>query len=132
MAKLAHSSRRRNHCFRCGLLLTAAIAPLEVFPHAMSSRFLFAVVQAGAERALKNEIARDQPKLKFAFSRPGFVTFRIPDDVEAGREPKLDCVFARTWGYSLGKVASGADDAQLARDAWRLIEDQLPSGAARS
>jgi 23S rRNA (cytidine2498-2'-O)-methyltransferase len=95
----------------------------------MSARFLFAVVQAGAERALKNEIARDQPQLKFAFSRPGFVTFRIPDDTVPGREPKLECVFARTWGYSLGKVVGGPDDAQLAHDAWRVIQNQLPSGA---
>ena len=61
----------------------------------MSARFLFAVVQAGAERALKNEVARERPKLKFAFSRPGFVTFRTPDDAAAARrEPTLDCVFA--------------------------------------
>jgi 23S rRNA (cytidine2498-2'-O)-methyltransferase len=93
----------------------------------MSARFLFAAVQAGAERALKNEVARDQPALKFAFSRPGFVTFRIPDGA-AGRWPGLDCVFARTWGYSLGKV-QGADDTQLARDAWRLVAEQWPSGA---
>src|SRR5688572_20324492 len=93
----------------------------------MSARFLFAAVQAGAERALKNEVARDQPALKFAFSRPGFVTFRIPEGV-AGRWPGLDCVFARTWGYSLGKV-QGSDDAQLARDAWRLVAEQWPSGA---
>jgi 23S rRNA (cytidine2498-2'-O)-methyltransferase len=97
----------------------------------MSARFLFAVVQAGAERALKNEVARDQPKLKFAFSRPGFVTFRIPDDVAAGREPELNCVFARTSGYSLGKVASGTDDAPLAREAWRLIADELPRDTVR-
>jgi 23S rRNA (cytidine2498-2'-O)-methyltransferase len=93
----------------------------------MSARFLFAVVQAGAERALKNEVARDQPALRFAFSRPGFVTFRIPDG-PAGRWPSLDAVFARTWGYSLGKV-QGTDDAQLARDAWRLVAEQWPSGA---
>jgi 23S rRNA (cytidine2498-2'-O)-methyltransferase len=97
----------------------------------MSARFLFAVVQAGAERALKNEVARDQPQLKLAFSRPGFITFRIPDDSAAGREPKLDCVFARTWGYSLGKVLNGADDAELARDAWRLVADGLASDATR-
>jgi 23S rRNA (cytidine2498-2'-O)-methyltransferase len=95
----------------------------------MPARFLFAVVQAGAERALKNEVARDQPTLKFAFSRPGFVTFRVPGVVDARREPKLECVFARTWGYSLGKV-SGTDDAPLARDAWRLVADGLPSDAA--
>jgi 23S rRNA (cytidine2498-2'-O)-methyltransferase len=92
----------------------------------MPARFLFAVVQAGAERALKNEVARERPKLKFAFSRPGFVTFRSPDDAAtARREPTLDCVFARTWGYSLGKIAGHADDAQLARDAWRLVADGL-------
>ncbi|HUQ51213.1 MAG TPA: SAM-dependent methyltransferase [Gammaproteobacteria bacterium] len=96
----------------------------------MSARFLFAAVQAGAERALKNEVAREQPQLKFAFSRPGFVTFRVPDDGAAGRAPRLDSVFARTWGHSLGKVA-GTDDAQLARDAWRLVADALPSGEAQ-
>jgi 23S rRNA (cytidine2498-2'-O)-methyltransferase len=97
----------------------------------MSARFLFAVVQPGAERALKNEVARDQPLLKFAFSRPGFVTFRIPDGAAGGREQKLDCVFARTWGGTLGKVLGTADDAHLARDAWRVIGDELPRDAAR-
>ena len=88
----------------------------------MSARFVFAVTQAGAERALKNEIAREHPNLRFAFSRPGFVTFRAPDEIVAGREPALRSVFARTWGYSIGKVA-GDDDVALARDAWQLVED---------
>jgi 23S rRNA (cytidine2498-2'-O)-methyltransferase len=94
----------------------------------MSARFVFAVTQAGAERALKNELARDQPQLKLAFSRPGFVTFRVPDDAQA--EPKLESVFARTWGHSLGKVL-GDDDTQLARDAWRLVADALTTEAQR-
>jgi 23S rRNA (cytidine2498-2'-O)-methyltransferase len=89
----------------------------------MPARFLFAATQAGAERALKNEVACDQPTLRFAFSRPGFVTFRLPD---GAKNPKLDCVFARTWGYSLGK-ASAADDALLAREVWRLVATQLPN-----
>jgi 23S rRNA (cytidine2498-2'-O)-methyltransferase len=88
----------------------------------MPPRFAFAAAQAGAERHLKNEIAREHPALKFAFSRPGFVTFRategLPDDFA------LRSLFARTWGYSLGKV-SGTDDAQLARDAWQLVAEQL-------
>jgi 23S rRNA (cytidine2498-2'-O)-methyltransferase len=92
----------------------------------MPARFLFAAIQAGAERALKNEVARDQPELKFAFSRPGFVTFRIPDDAQ---KPALDCVFARTWGHSLGK-ASAAEDARRAREAWRLVAPALPSDAS--
>jgi 23S rRNA (cytidine2498-2'-O)-methyltransferase len=92
----------------------------------MSARFVFAATQAGSERPLKNEIAREHPELRFAFSRPGFVTFRSTDGV-AG-DFALRSVFARTWGHSLGKV-SGPDDAQLARDVWRLVGEQLPKQA---
>lgn len=94
----------------------------------MSARFLFVIAQPGTERPLKNEIAREHPELRFAFSRPGFVTFRLPD--EPRRDFALGSVFARTWGYSLGKV-SGADDAQLARDAWRLGGEQGPDEPIR-
>ena len=94
----------------------------------MSARFLFAATQAGAERALKNEIAREHPELRFAFSRPGFVTFRLPD--QPHRDFALRSVFARTWGYSLGKVG-GATDAQLAADASQLVGEQLPDGPIR-
>src|SRR6185436_12839959 len=94
----------------------------------MWARFLFAAVQAGAERAVKNEIAREHPELRFAFSRPGFVTFRLPD--EPRRDFALRSVFARTWGHSLGKVGGG-DDTQLAREAWRLVGEQLPDEPIR-
>ncbi|HWN36957.1 MAG TPA: SAM-dependent methyltransferase [Gammaproteobacteria bacterium] len=94
----------------------------------MSARFLFAATQAGAERALKNEIAREHPELRFAFSRPGFVTFRLSH--EPRRDFALRSVFARTWGYSLGKVG-GADDAQLARDAWQHVGEQVPDERVR-
>ena len=93
----------------------------------MSARFLFAAIQAGAERPLKNEIARDHPELRFAFSRPGFVTFRLP---ESAGDFELRSVFARTWGFSLGKVA-GADDVELSRETWQLIAEQLPDQAVR-
>jgi 23S rRNA (cytidine2498-2'-O)-methyltransferase len=88
----------------------------------MSARFIYAVAQAGAERPLKNEIAREHPELRFAFSRPGFVTFRLPEAVRD--DLQLRSVFARTWGYSLGKI-TGADDAALARDAARLVRSEL-------
>ena len=94
----------------------------------MPARFLFAATQAGAERALKNEIAREHPELRFAFSRPGFVTFRLPD--APPHEFALRSVFTRTWGYSLGKVG-GADDVQLAADASRLVSEELPDEALR-
>src|SRR5688572_17996771 len=51
----------------------------EAFAHAMSARFVFAATQSGAERWLKNEVAREHHELRFAFSRPGFVTFRLPE-----------------------------------------------------
>jgi 23S rRNA (cytidine2498-2'-O)-methyltransferase len=91
----------------------------------MSARFVFAVTQAGAERPLKNEIAREHPELRFAFSRPGFVTFRAQDELPTDDGFALHGVFARTWGFSLGKV-DGADDAELARAAWRLVAERLP------
>ena len=94
----------------------------------MPSRFVFVTVQSGAERALKNEIAREHPELKFAFSRPGFVTFRSSADL--ADDFVLRTVFARTWGFSLGKV-NGSDDSQRARDAWRLFGEQLPDEPIR-
>jgi 23S rRNA (cytidine2498-2'-O)-methyltransferase len=94
----------------------------------MPSRFVFVTVQSGAERALKSEIAREHPDLKFAFSRPGFVTFRSPEYLADDFE--LRSVFARTWGFSLGKV-NGSDDSQLAREAWRLFGEQLPDEPIR-
>lgn len=82
------------------------------------SAFLFAVCQPGAENALKNDVARTQPTLRFAFSRPGFVTFR-EGTPEAAPNAVLS-TFARTSGRSLGKV-TGADDATLVRAAWEAI-----------
>jgi len=80
--------------------------------------FLFAACQPGSEATLKGDVARRHPALRFAFSRPGFVTFRVPDDATADALPTLRSPFARTWGYSLGKVV-GANE--LARDVWRLV-----------
>ena len=45
-------------------------------PQISESPFLFTVCQVGAEAALKQEVAREHPELKFAFSRPGFITFK--------------------------------------------------------
>ena len=84
------------------------------------TRFLFAACQPGSEAALKGDVARRDPTLRFAFSRPGFVTFRIADDAADDSPPTLRSAFARTWGYSLGKVV-GADASSLARDVWSLV-----------
>jgi 23S rRNA (cytidine2498-2'-O)-methyltransferase len=89
----------------------------------MSAEFLFAVCQPGAERALKDDVARTQPALRFAYSRPGFVTFRATS--EGARTPAaVVSAFARTSGRSLGKVVGGSD-AELARAAWHAFESRL-------
>lgn len=95
---------------------------------ATSDAFFFCTCQIGAEPALKDEIARDWPGFRFAFSRPGFLTFKtaighLPDDFD----PRA--VFVRACGLSLGKV-SGSNDAERAAAAWRLAGERL-SRAAR-
>jgi 23S rRNA (cytidine2498-2'-O)-methyltransferase len=87
--------------------------------------FLFTSVQPGFEQALKHEVARRHPELTFAFSRPGFVTFRIAADAPAAPlDTKLRAAFARTWGCSLGKVAGG-EPRDLARAVWRAVGARL-------
>lgn len=92
----------------------------------MSSQFLFVVCQVGSEATVKNEVARKHPSFRFSFSRPGFVTFRIPDEVARDRKLELNCAFARTWGFSLGK-AVGTDGQQLARDFWKPFVQRYPA-----
>jgi 23S rRNA (cytidine2498-2'-O)-methyltransferase len=95
----------------------------------MSARFLFVIAQPGTERLLKDEIVREHSELRFSFSRPGFVTFRLPGEI-VGSAFALRSTFARTWGYSLGKVGGAGDDA-LARDTWRLVAERMPNETVR-
>jgi len=69
--------------------------------------FIFTVCQVGAESALKSEIAGGYPNLKFAYSRPGFLTFKAGDGGSGEPEPDfiLRTVFARAYGLSIGKAA---------------------------
>jgi 23S rRNA (cytidine2498-2'-O)-methyltransferase len=67
------------------------------------SHFVYTVCQVGAEKALKEEMARIQPELRFAFSRPGFVTFKMPEGKPADGAWNPGSVFARSYGVSLGK-----------------------------
>jgi 23S rRNA (cytidine2498-2'-O)-methyltransferase len=100
--------------------------------------FVFATCQVGAEAALKGEIARDAPALRFAYSRPGFLTFKRLDEfaaskVASGRtsahgdkleDPLSSAVFARASGISLDKVG-GMTPEECATDVWRLAGNRL-------
>lgn len=70
------------------------------------SSFIFTVCQLGAEAALKAEIVRNHPTLKFAFSRPGFLTFKSEKPVSGNFE--LNSIFSRAYGLSFGKI-KGSD-----------------------
>jgi 23S rRNA (cytidine2498-2'-O)-methyltransferase len=90
--------------------------------------FLFATCQIGAEAALKSELAREHPAFRFAYSRPGFLTFRLPADLAPAPSFDLRSVFARSWGYSLGKLeaisldhAASAVAARLARADYQVL-----------
>jgi 23S rRNA (cytidine2498-2'-O)-methyltransferase len=92
------------------------------------AQFLFTAVQPSFEAALKQEVARRNADLRFAFSRPGFVTFRIPGDgadvPDDAADTRFRAAFARTWGYSLRKVA-GPDPRELARELWRVVASRF-------
>ena len=81
--------------------------------------FLFTCCQYGAEQALKAEIEQRWPILRFAFSRPGFVTFKNVSEKQFPRKIDLKSVFARTYGFSLGEI-KGKDVAGMAQVACGL------------
>jgi 23S rRNA (cytidine2498-2'-O)-methyltransferase len=99
-------------------------------PPPSDAAFIFCACQAGAEAALKQGVARRHPGFRFAFSRPGFVTFRLSPAARE-LEPDLGCAFARTSGSSLGKV-TGPGDRELAHDFWNLVAARAQPGSAAS
>ena len=61
----------------------------------------------GAEKAVKGEVAQRWPDFRFAYSRPGFLTFKLPEQQYLTPDFNLASVFARAYGFSLGKVSPG-------------------------
>jgi 23S rRNA (cytidine2498-2'-O)-methyltransferase len=85
--------------------------------------FIFLTCQCGAETALKAELARKWPAFRFAFSRPGFLTFKLPAGAALADDFDLHSVFARAYGFSLGK-AEGETIEERARQVWQLAGDR--------
>ena len=67
------------------------------------AEFVFATCLVGVEPAVKLEVARTRPELRFAYSRPGLVTFKAPRSVAPDDPP--GSVFARVWGRSVGAAS---------------------------
>jgi 23S rRNA (cytidine2498-2'-O)-methyltransferase len=86
-----------------------------------AAQFVFMTCRAGAEAALKQEVARMRPAWRPSFSRPGFLTFKCCgntplDDRELAER---NWTFAHAHGISLGKV-SGSQLADLVQQVWKL------------
>jgi 23S rRNA (cytidine2498-2'-O)-methyltransferase len=84
-------------------------------------QFVFMTCRAGAENALKREVARTAPEWRPAFSRPGFLTFKLPAERHFGDEQLAErhWTFAHCHGFSAGKV-NGPQLSELARQVWGL------------
>jgi len=74
--------------------------------------FIYVCCQQGVESVVKTEIAQQHPGLSFAFSRPGFVTFKLSPDAKLPLKFALASTFARASGWSVGR-ADGDDGAAL-------------------
>jgi 23S rRNA (cytidine2498-2'-O)-methyltransferase len=85
------------------------------------AHFLFATCQAGAENALKQDLARRLPQATPAFARPGFVTFKLREVCQSPERFEWSSPLARTGGFVLGKVTGETTD-ELARAVWTLPE----------
>ncbi len=73
------------------------------------AEFVFATCLPGLEPAVKREVARTRPDLRFAYSRPGLITFKSSSEISLA-DPS-GAALARVWGRSLG----AADSPETAR-----------------
>jgi len=73
--------------------------------------FVFATCLPGAEAAVKLEVLRTRPELRFAYSRPGLVTFKAPRALAP--DDRSGSVFAHVWGRSIGAAGDPVTAAAL-------------------
>jgi 23S rRNA (cytidine2498-2'-O)-methyltransferase len=81
--------------------------------------FLYTLCHVGSERLLKDEVARVAPWLRFAYSRPGFITFKQAEG-ETLVEPEA-LIFARTWGRSAGQIRDVTPEVRVAAAQAALV-----------
>src|SRR5687768_10092721 len=83
-------------------------------------QFVFMTCRPGAEGALKGEVARSEPEWRLAFSRLGFVTFKLPVEqpVDERKLAERHWTFAHAHGVSFGHLI-GTQLATLAEQLWK-------------
>ncbi len=89
----------------------------------LNATFLYITCQIGAEPALKREIAARYPDFRFAYSRPGFLTFKLPADRALKADFRLESIFARAYGFVLGKVTAESIE-ERAKAVYQLTGEQ--------
>jgi 23S rRNA (cytidine2498-2'-O)-methyltransferase len=84
-----------------------------------SAQFVFLTCRAGAESAVKNEVARSEPEWRPSFSRPGFLTIKHAGDrpIDTQRLAERSWTFAHAHGISLGRLA-GTQLSELVGQFW--------------
>ena len=82
--------------------------------------FLMVTCQPDAQAALKAEMAHNWPEFRLAYSRRGFVTYRLPARWDLEREVDLRAIFARAYALGLGQ-ATGETIGEKAESAWKLF-----------
>jgi 23S rRNA (cytidine2498-2'-O)-methyltransferase len=93
-------------------------------------QYAYFLCQQGAEPALKREIAASNPELKFAFSRPGFLTYKSTQPLDPEFAPEL--ILARAFGLTLGKARGDLPAVvQAARAELRRLEPLAPGATFR-
>jgi 23S rRNA (cytidine2498-2'-O)-methyltransferase len=88
-----------------------------------AAQFVFMTCRAGAEAALKQEVANVEPGWRPSFSRPGFLTFKNAGEraIDDRKLAEQHWTFAYAQGVSLGRLA-GDNLAELVRQFWEHPE----------
>src|SRR5262249_1052295 len=84
-----------------------------------SPQFVFMTCRAGAESALKREVALIEPSWHPSFSRPGFLTFKNTGKkpIDTRRLAEQNWTFAHACGISFGRLA-GEQLAEMVAQFW--------------
>ncbi|MCA9246454.1 MAG: hypothetical protein KDA42_05040 [Planctomycetales bacterium] len=90
--------------------------------------FQFVTCQQGAENVIKSAVAQQMPAWNFAYSRPGFLTFKAAEPMEA--EAALiaqQTPFARSGGWTIDRIVAESA-AERAAQFWAMAAE-LPFSA---